>query len=142
MASAQQTDRELQNLCSAPGGLEFRMVALPMCDMELLCDISTGTPRPYVPEPYRRKLFDTLHKICLALHQPGCPGVNKGLASVPTLQGSPAHSHAPSKLPTAGQEIRACAPRYRRTSSTIRRLHISAHYGGSIYTLARSRPNH
>lgn len=63
MASALQTDSELQSLCNAPGGLEFRMVALPMCDTELLCDISTGTPRPYVPEPYRRKVFDTLHRL-------------------------------------------------------------------------------
>ena len=36
---------------------------LPTTDGTFMCDMSTGTPRPYVPEPFRRVVFDTLHSL-------------------------------------------------------------------------------
>ncbi len=32
-------------------------------DTTLLCDMSTGTPRPYVPQPFHRVVFDALHSL-------------------------------------------------------------------------------
>ena len=29
----------------------------------LLCDVSTGSPRPIVPTQYRRKVFDVIHSL-------------------------------------------------------------------------------
>ena len=61
MAHAQQDDPTL----SQPSKLllDLRPVPLPTTDGTLLCDMSTGTPRPYVPEPFRRVVFDTLHSL-------------------------------------------------------------------------------
>ena len=40
-----------------------RRLALPMCADTIVCDTSTGTPRPYVPAQYRRQVFDALHSL-------------------------------------------------------------------------------
>ena len=44
--------------------LQLARVPMPMCSDTVLCDISTGTPRPFVPENFRRTVFDSLH--CLS----------------------------------------------------------------------------
>ena len=38
---------------------------VPVCHSGpvLLCDVSTGVPRPVVPQDYRRHVFDVLHSI-------------------------------------------------------------------------------
>ena len=46
MAAAQQTDTSLQNDCSS---LKLKAMPLPTSDVHILCDTSTGVPRPYVP---------------------------------------------------------------------------------------------
>ena len=61
MAAAQQTDTSLQNDCSS---LKLKAMPLPTSDVHILCDTSTGVPRPYVPERFRRAVFDCLH--CLS----------------------------------------------------------------------------
>ena len=59
MAHAQQDDPAITDSSS----LQLRAVPLPTEDVTLLCDMSTGTPRPYVPQPFRRAVFDTLHSL-------------------------------------------------------------------------------
>ena len=61
MARAQQDDPTLSQPSKL--SLDLRPVPLPTTDGTLLCDMSTGTPRPYVPEPFRRVVFDTLHSL-------------------------------------------------------------------------------
>ena len=61
LAKAQPTDSELQRIQSSNPALTFARVTMPMCQDALLCDTSTGTPRPYVPQEFRRKVFDPLH---------------------------------------------------------------------------------
>ena len=61
MARAQQDDPDLPN--SADSSLQLRQIPLPMADTTLLCDMSTGTPRPYVPQPFRHAVFDALHSL-------------------------------------------------------------------------------
>ena len=36
---------------------------LPTSDITLLCDISTGVPRPYIPQQFRQAVFDSLHSL-------------------------------------------------------------------------------
>ena len=59
MARAQQDDPDLLNSSS----LQFRPVPVPTSDTTILCDMSTGTPRPFVPQPFRRAVFDALHSM-------------------------------------------------------------------------------
>ena len=61
LAKAQPTDSELQQIQSSNPALTLTRVTMPMCQDTLLCDTSTGTPRPYVPQEFRRKVFDSLH---------------------------------------------------------------------------------
>ena len=61
MARAQQDDPTLAD--PAGSSLQLRPVPLPTEDVTLLCDMSTGTPRPYVPQPFRRAVFDILHSL-------------------------------------------------------------------------------
>ena len=62
MARAQQDDPDLTNSADS-SSLQLRAIPLPTADATLLCDMSTGTPRPYVPQPFRRAVFDALHSL-------------------------------------------------------------------------------
>ena len=63
MAKAQPSATDLQTLQLPDTTAKFARVEIPMCTDTLLCDISTGTPRPYVPEQFRRTVFDSLHNL-------------------------------------------------------------------------------
>lgn len=63
MANAQPAATTLQHLQSAHSALQFASVSLPMCTNTLLCETSSGTPRPYVPQTFRRAVFDSLHRL-------------------------------------------------------------------------------
>ncbi len=68
MAAAQRTDPDLLRLqTSQSPSLTLKEVPLPMSPDTLICDISTGVPRPFVPAQFRRAAFDSLH----ALSHPG-----------------------------------------------------------------------
>ena len=63
MAAAQSSDPDLQTTHSS---LTLKEVPLPLSDKSIiiiLCDISTGTPRPFVPLKFRRPVFDSLHSL-------------------------------------------------------------------------------
>ena len=59
MARAQQDNPDLLNSSS----LQLCAVPVPTADTTLLCNISTGTLRLYMPQPFRRAVFDTLHSL-------------------------------------------------------------------------------
>ena len=61
MARAQQDDPTLAD--SSGSSLQLWPVPLLTEDVTLLCDMSTGTPRPYVPQPFRRAVFYILHSL-------------------------------------------------------------------------------
>lgn len=63
IAAAQQSDQELQQLRSTSTSLNFTDVPLPGTDYVLVCDQSTGKPRPYIPSTFRYSLFETLHSL-------------------------------------------------------------------------------
>ena len=49
IAAAQQRDTGLLQLQSSSTSLKLQSVPLPTSDLTLVCDMSTGVPRPYVP---------------------------------------------------------------------------------------------
>ena len=68
MAKAQQEDPQLTQLeSSSHSSLSLKAIPLVMTDSTILCDVSTGIPRPLVPTSWRRTVFDSLH----ALSHPG-----------------------------------------------------------------------
>ena len=68
MARAQDTDPELQALQDSPSSsLQFAKVPHLTSPITLVCDMSNGTPRPFVPQEFRRTVFNSLH----ALSHPG-----------------------------------------------------------------------
>ena len=64
MATAQAEDQELSTLqSSSSSSLQLSGVPVPASSMTLICDLSTGVPRPVVPESFRRAVFDSLHSL-------------------------------------------------------------------------------
>jgi cleavage and polyadenylation specificity factor subunit 1 len=67
LATAQQTDEELQTLLSSDTSLRLTKFSVPQVfgkHILLYCDTSTGKPRPYVPASLRRQIFNSIH--CLS----------------------------------------------------------------------------
>lgn len=63
LAAAQNDDQELQHLRSTTTALVLEEIKIPECDQTLVCDLSTGRPRPYVPTRFRQVVFDALHSL-------------------------------------------------------------------------------
>ena len=110
MAKAQPTDKDLQ---TSSNNIKFTRVAMPMCKDSLLCDTSTGTPCPYVPQQFRRTVFNSLHD----LSHPGIrasqrlvtarffwPGMNTDVrcysfrSKMSTIQNLPSHYNTTNNL--------------------------------------------
>ena len=66
MAAAQHNDTELRKLTRDPPNatsLKFQSVPLSTSDSTIICDMSKGVPRPYVPAAFRRQVFNSLHSL-------------------------------------------------------------------------------
>jgi len=72
MATAQMGDPALGHL-QENTSLDLKLVPLPFAEVTLMCDMSTGTPRPWVPHAFRRPVFDSLH----GLSHPGIRATQK-----------------------------------------------------------------
>ena len=59
LCTAQQSDQETDAAKSSITNLRWKT----FCYVQLLCDISTGRPRPFVPKSFRRKIFDMIHSL-------------------------------------------------------------------------------
>ena len=69
MADEQLLDRDYRRTSSDPNsGLSFRKVDIG--NKDLIVDVSNGTPRPFVPYSWRRRIFDAVHGL-------GHPGVHR-----------------------------------------------------------------
>ena len=62
LAAAQGNDYELRTLLVSTTALQLERILIPGTSVELYCDTSSGTPRPYVPS-LRRQIFNTLHSL-------------------------------------------------------------------------------
>ena len=63
IAAAQDEDTEMEQFKRPDSSLSLEAVPVPTSDTTILCDMSTGTPRPYVPPKFRRLIFDSLHTL-------------------------------------------------------------------------------
>ncbi|CAK1602665.1 unnamed protein product [Parnassius mnemosyne] len=61
LASSQASDRELTQLLGGESSLRLEKLRIPNSQMQLYCDVSTSTPRPFFTKPLRRQLFDSLN---------------------------------------------------------------------------------
>ena len=64
LAKAQGTDSELKTLQdSTATSLQLATVPHLTAPITLVCDVSKGTPRPFVPLSFRRTVFHSLHSL-------------------------------------------------------------------------------
>ena len=63
MARAQSASLDVQAYKTAVTSLEIIHTKVSDQGPELLCDISTGSPRPIVPHDFRRSVFNTVHSL-------------------------------------------------------------------------------
>ena len=61
IAADQTTDPDVQLLRTSTTGLKIEDVVFSDASTTLLCDVSTGSPRPIIPTGWRRKVFDAIH---------------------------------------------------------------------------------
>ena len=61
MAQAQQQDADVQAYRTVTSSLQPEDIPFGPQGVTLLCDMSTGHPRPIVPATWRRKVFDIVH---------------------------------------------------------------------------------
>ena len=73
LAAAQKEDSQLQQLTQDNSSLSLKSMPAPTTDVMLLCDVSTGTPHPYVPYKFRKTIFNSLH----SLSHPGIRATQK-----------------------------------------------------------------
>ena len=63
MSLAQQNNPDVQTYRTAITSLRLEDVPFSNGSFNLLCNVSTGTPRPVVPKSWRRLVFDTVHSL-------------------------------------------------------------------------------
>ena len=63
IALAQMYDAELKQLMESNSSLSFKAIQVPAADITMLCDVLTGTPRPYIPPKFRHIIFNSLHSL-------------------------------------------------------------------------------
>ena len=61
MATEQVADPGVQEMRTAETGLRLEDVPFGETGTTLLCDVSTGQPRPVVPDGWRQQVFDAMH---------------------------------------------------------------------------------
>ena len=72
IAAEQKVDSEFTQL-GKTSSLKLQSVPIPASNATIICDMSTGVPRPYVPSKFRRAIFDSLY--CVA--SPGIRATQK-----------------------------------------------------------------
>ena len=78
LAAAQSSDDELQCLLTSnDSSIKLQSVPFPESDSEVVCDVSSANPRPFIPASFRRLIFDSVHQ----LSHPGIRSTRQLLAS-------------------------------------------------------------
>lgn len=74
LAAAQKDDTELRDVLNSNAcTLQLKKIRLPQTKVEVYCDISTETLRPFIPKSLRRSIFQSLH----GLSHPGIRATKK-----------------------------------------------------------------
>lgn len=61
LAKSQASDPELEKVLNGETSLHLEKRIIPGSRTSLYCDVSTTTPRPFVPLKFRKQVFDNLH---------------------------------------------------------------------------------
>ena len=77
LAAAQEDDPEIRQFQSPDSSLSLKALPIPTSEGTILCDMSTGQPRPYVPPRFRRSIFNSLH----SLSHPGVKATQRLITS-------------------------------------------------------------
>ncbi|GFV97451.1 transposon Tf2-9 polyprotein [Trichonephila clavipes] len=63
ITETQQTDQELHILIASGTSLELKKVTFPNSSTEIMCDLSTGTARPYIAKQHLQDVFSAMHNL-------------------------------------------------------------------------------
>lgn len=64
LEAAQKNDFELKTLENEKSvSLQLKLIKIPEADVSLVCDVSTSSARPYIPEPLRKRIFHSVHNL-------------------------------------------------------------------------------
>ncbi|GFS21500.1 Pol polyprotein [Elysia marginata] len=63
MAKAQSEDADVKVFRTAITNLQFERIPLHNSPLTLLCDVSTGQPRPIVPKTFQGQVFEAIHNL-------------------------------------------------------------------------------
>ena len=109
IAQAQQNDSDLSQLKST--SLHLQALPLPFSIGTILCDTTTAPPHPYIPAPFRRRVFDQFHNRshpgiratqCLITERFVWPGINRDIRqwtqSYLPCQRAKVHRHTVTEL--------------------------------------------
>ena len=77
LAVAQKEDADLCDSIRSPKSLQLASVPLSKPNTFIICDTSTGKPRPFMPAQFRHKIFDSFH----SLSHPGIRATQRLLTS-------------------------------------------------------------
>ena len=77
LAAAQKDDPEIKQFQTPDSSLSLKALPIPTCEGTILCDMSTGKPRPYVPSRFRQTIFNSLH----SLSHPGVKATQRLITS-------------------------------------------------------------
>ncbi|KAJ8409955.1 hypothetical protein AAFF_G00209960 [Aldrovandia affinis] len=116
MATDQASDPTVQTLKTMDTGLRLEEVAFGDTGATLLCDISTGQPRPVVPVSWRGPVFEAVH----GLSHPGRKPSVRLVAAKFVWHG-------------LRKDVKA-------SPASIPRLHLPLHHGGQDDPLAGGSP--
>ena len=61
--AGEQDEADIAREIGPESALTIKSVKIPGIDKRLWCDVSTGKPRIYVPEPWRKKVFQAVHSL-------------------------------------------------------------------------------
>ena len=111
ITKAQQNDPDLSQLTAI--SLDLQAVPLPHSTNTIICDMSTASPHPYIPEPFRHLIFYHFHSqahpnICATQHLITArfvwPGINRDIRqwtkSYLSCQRAKIHHHTVTPLGT------------------------------------------
>ncbi|GFU82069.1 retrovirus-related Pol polyprotein from transposon opus [Trichonephila clavipes] len=109
LSKAQLEDNELQSFQNdEKSSLVFKRVPFQYQPLKLICDTSTGSPRPFVPHNFRRTIFEHFHnlahpgvghsilpthriQICLAKHAENSERLGPELYCLSTFKSAQTH---------------------------------------------------
>ena len=156
MAASQKMSPNVQAYRTALSGLQLEDVPFRSRSNTILCDTSTGQPRPVVPEGWRRQVFDVIHGLShRSMHtsrsliaskyvwhalNKQVRGLGQSLHPMPSIQSSIAHQSTLAVIPDAWSSFQSHPHRLRQPTTSLRGVHPPPSCGQLFHEVAREHP--